>query len=97
LEALLLHDQDGTSELAFRLRTRAAWLIGTDAEARRKTSHLLNKLYGLRSSAVHRGYVAETPDNAQLLDRGIQECAALIRAVIERRDVIEWESLVLGA
>jgi hypothetical protein len=97
VEALLLHDIGGSGELAYRLRTRAAWLMGSSPESRRDISDLMKKLYELRSDAVHKGYVDETPDNAQTLNSGIRECAALIKTVIERKNRIEWESLVLGS
>ncbi len=54
MESLLLEDDD-KAELSFRLAVHAAWLLGKDRDERREFFKIFRFLYGLRSSAVHRG------------------------------------------
>ena len=47
-------------ELAFRLRVRAAWYLGTDEDHRKELLTKLKNIYDARSSAVHSGKLGPT-------------------------------------
>jgi len=66
LEALLLQEAD---ELTFRLATRAANLLGADAQDRKKLFVDIKGFYGLRSKIVH-GEVLNPREEQLLYDVG---------------------------
>jgi Apea-like HEPN len=97
LEALLLHDYSGHTELSYRLRLRGALLLGGDLAARRSTKKLLNDIYGIRGKAVHTGTISERQQDLDRFKEGISACGRLINIVIEKGGEIDFDELELGA
>lgn len=93
LEALLLHDIDGSTELGFRLRLRGAMLLGGDLETRRGQMKLLREIYSLRSTAIYKGRLEETERNKATLNNGLQMCAKLLHLLIDREGQIDFNTL----
>jgi hypothetical protein len=93
LEALL---GDGSNqELTYRLRLRAALLLGKNLNERREISHAVKNFYDLRSKTVHGG---ETSLDEVALNtcakRGIEICAEVLRAIVKlnRKYIpLDWE------
>lgn len=95
LEALLLHEQK-EGELSFRLAMRGAWLVGSSAKQREQAFNLLRSLYNLRSTAVHSGEFSTKPNARNDLRDGLSLCQRLIEIMIDKKCVVNWNSLVLG-
>jgi GTP cyclohydrolase III len=83
-------------ELTYKLRLRAALLVGTTIEKRHEISEAVKKLYNLRSSVVHGG--VRKPKDAlrdpELATRGLEICTQAVRAIVQRNalpDFARWE------
>lgn len=99
LEAIFLTDlPEDRGELSFRLRMRAARLLGTDAESRRQIGRLVGDLYGVRSSAVHRGTIPTKVRSLlveELLGRGYSLVAeTFVRLLLEGPP--DWDAITYG-
>lgn len=95
LEALLCPQK--APEIGYRLQVRGTLLLGGTAEERRRTRRLLKDLYDQRSTAAHEGTIAKKRDHAAaLLDRGLELCSALIRDVVWRGRIPDWDALTMG-
>ncbi len=57
LESLYFEDMGDRSELTYRLRLRAAWVLCESVEDRKSLMDEINAIYRLRSRAVHDGAV----------------------------------------
>ncbi|HXF46287.1 MAG TPA: hypothetical protein VNK91_09225 [Burkholderiaceae bacterium] len=69
LETLFLSDERGaTGELRFNLATRAARFLGKSSEERKDIFDRVQRLYDLRSRAVHRGVVEAQIKGTQTAD-----------------------------
>jgi hypothetical protein len=93
LEALL--GDGGNQELTYRLRLRAALLLGKNLNERREISRAINDFYDLRSKTVHGRATSldEAAENA-CVKRGIEICADALRAIVKlNRKYIpqDWE------
>jgi Apea-like HEPN len=94
LEALL--GDDSPQELTYKLRLRAALLLGTTLDERRKIRDDVRDLYDLRSSVVH-GRVRRPKDtllDGQHASRGLEICTQAVRAIVQRNarpDFAAWE------
>lgn len=99
LEALFLTDMpEDRGELSFRLRVRAARLLGTDATDRQRIARLVGDLYSVRSSAVHTGKIpgkVRSRTTEELLGDGFDLVALALRKVILQGRP-DWDSLVHG-
>jgi hypothetical protein len=96
LESLLLHDIKDRGELNFRLSLRGAWLIGADSVERLEIQRSLKELYGLRSQAVHSGFVEWNKINKTTIDRATEICGSVIRRIIDLKCVVDWGKIVVG-
>ncbi|MDA8021515.1 MAG: HEPN domain-containing protein [Gammaproteobacteria bacterium] len=95
---------DHKGELAFTLRTRAAWLLGENAEERARILREFKVIYDCRSKAVHSGRL-EDPIKVgkgskipldEFLARAQYRCAASIKKIIERGGFPDWDKLITG-
>lgn len=96
-EAIFLNDDSGKQgELAYRLRLRAAWLLGEgDDSAREKILKLFNTLYEYRSRSVHTGNLKE--NNAEeILNNAVTRISEAIKILIEKGSWPNWNILTLG-
>ena len=67
LEILLMHGEDSSnSEIGFKLRMRAAWLLGKDPADRKRIHDLIRTAYELRSIAAHQGTLPQPKSVAEL-------------------------------
>ncbi len=105
LEVLLMVGEGAgqNHEINHKLRTRVAWLIGSNLEQRRDLSELAATLYSLRSKAAHG---APVPDQttlfgrllptARILEVGAEVCALAALSVAKRGNWPKWGDVVLG-
>ncbi|MGO9006774.1 MAG: hypothetical protein ACLQIQ_06240 [Beijerinckiaceae bacterium] len=94
LEALM--GDDSSQELTYKLRLRAALLLGTTYNERLEISEAVRKLYDLRSKVVHgRARLPKhTLPDTQCASRGLEICTQAVRAIVRRNtrpDFAEWE------
>lgn len=94
LEALL--GDESPQELSYKLRIRAALLLGKTLAERRDIQRAVGKLYSLRSKVVH-GRARRAQDalaDGQCAKRGLEICSQAVRAIVEgnaRPDFATWE------
>jgi hypothetical protein len=95
LESLLCPEK--APEIGYRLQVRGTLLLGGSAEQRRGTRKLLSDLYQQRSIAAHEGVIAKKREQAAaLLDQGLELCSGLIREVVRRGTLPDWDALTMG-
>lgn len=96
----LFSPTDTTQELAYRIRMRAAWLLGVDKEEEEKSSKIYDRvktMYDIRSSVVHGGLLDENTvkkwlndllDNStgdtQHLERMLEPAVESARSIVRR-------------
>ena len=103
-EALHLSDISETTELSFRLRLRAAWLLGKDQVHRQELMKDFSKIYEWRSKAVHTGRLPNktkktpyTPEETEAFIAKAQDlCRDSIMKILEDGKFPDWSSLILG-
>jgi hypothetical protein len=94
LEALL--GDENPTELTYRLRLRAALLLGSTLPERTEIRNAVGRLYDLRSKIVH-GRVRRVTDMAsdyQDTTRGLEICTQVVRSMVQRKrrpDFTVWE------
>lgn len=101
LEILLMHDEriDNT-EIGYKLRTRAAWLVGSDPEERQRIYGLVKWAYDARSKVAHTGVLAparttiESEERIQNLRDSERLCRTLIEKIL-RDGWPNWVNIVL--
>lgn len=98
IETTFLHDIDQFGELTFRIRTRAARLLGSTAAERKDLYRLFGDLYSLRSSAVHEGRLPSSKMRGrtprEVLEQGFEQLAKAIHKIIDE-DVFDWQAVTL--
>lgn len=94
LEALLGDDR---FDLTYKIRLRAALLLGGNLEERREISGAVKKLYQLRSDIVHGGKDDVKPEVQEVIDRGVSICARLIQVLVEIGKIPNWDEIEMGA
>ena len=104
LEILLMHSpaagSEKGSEISFKMRIRAAWLLGVSLEERERIFDLVRKIYDLRSAAVHNGTIQgrrAAPDHEvqALLWEGDALCRKLVTK-ISSSGWPDWSKCALG-
>lgn len=102
LEALLVYDLSSNDPISFPLRLRGAWLLGRRAASREQYLQLFKSIYECRCRAVHTGqfrpkFTKKLPlPLNDLLKKGEDLCADMIKDVLEKGKFPEWEKLILG-
>lgn len=102
LEALLSDGSQG--EHTYKVALRAALLSGGDLERRAESRAIIHAVYGLRSALVHRGTAPEmvkVRSKGQLpakevVKQGASITATVIREVIRRGEIPDWNALELN-
>ncbi|MAM41441.1 MAG: hypothetical protein CL949_23725 [Erythrobacter sp.] len=94
-EIVLMHDAGGgNAEIAYKISSRAAWLLEPDADRRITIFGLMRDLYTARSKAVHTG---KFPDkNAVDLADADQLVCRIVRTIVARGGFPDWKRLALG-
>lgn len=100
-ETIFLHDIDDPGELSFRIRNRAARLLGSDKQERLKIYRLFTDVYALRSTAVHEGRVPDEKRGRKprsVLSDGSEYLAQAIRKVVRENidSPQDWQAVTLG-
>jgi hypothetical protein len=105
MEVLLMHElaADQKTEISFKMRIRAAWLLGKSAAERATVFKLVQRLYDLRSKAVHSGTIRGSKKKGELSDHDIyavlneadQLCVRLIRKIVMDGPP-DWNRITLG-
>jgi hypothetical protein len=95
-EIVLMHDQGGSNtEITYKIASRAAWLLGSDADDRADIFAGVKQLYGARSEAVHSGVLSRR--SAVDLNSADTLVVRVFRAVLARGGFPDWATLTLGA
>jgi hypothetical protein len=94
-EIVLMHDQGrSNTEITYKIASRAAWLLGEDADQRAEIFEQIKQLYAARSTAVHSGAL---PSKSKIdLDVADELVGRVIRAILERGSFPDWKSLTMG-
>lgn len=94
-EIALTHADKGSSEIAFRLATRMAWLLGSTPDERVQIFREAKALYDARSKAVHEGRLSRRaqPD----LVAGDRLVTRALRMIVARGAFPDWNRLTMGA
>lgn len=89
----ILSDKGNKDELTYRLRLRAALILGTELEERQRIKQFIRDLYNERSSVVH----GEAPRNtdAELRSSGEQMVVTLVRTILRLGRVPDWSVVEL--
>ena len=108
LEALYLSDISEPTELSFRLRLHAAWLLKKKIKDRKDLMKDISQIYEWRSSVVHKGKLPKkkiskkkkrpyTQEEIKALITNAQDiCRDSIMKILEDGKFPEWNSLILG-
>jgi Apea-like HEPN len=94
-EIVLMHDQSvSNTEITQKIGTRAAWLLGKNADDRVQIFRQIKQLYAARSTAVHSGSLGS---NSKVdLDDADALVARVILAILQRGTFPDWTRLTLG-
>ncbi len=90
------------TEISFKMRLRAAWLAGDTPQRRSEIFKLVQRLYDLRSQAVHSGSLqvkkggATHPEIAEILGEADALCVTLIEK-LALEGWPDWNQIVLGS
>lgn len=108
LEALYLSDISEPTELSFRLRLYAAWLLKRDKIQRQKLMKDFTQIYEWRSSVVHNGKLPEKKisrnkkrpytqeEISEFITKAQNLCRDSILKILEDREFPDWNDLILG-
>ncbi len=94
-EIVLMHDHSpNNTEIAHKIGSRAAWLLGQTPTERATIFADMKSLYGARSQAVHSGVLSSrsTID----LDAADALVTRIFTAILARGAFPDWSSLVMG-
>jgi hypothetical protein len=102
-ESLFSEEGDPTSELTFRISSRAGFLLGATPAECKEVAKQFKTLYGLRSTAVHEGRFPRTKRKGRpseqevfpILEDGFRVVAQALRTVIHRGGV-HWDDVMFG-
>jgi hypothetical protein len=94
-EIALMHgDSSNNTEITHKIGSRAAWLLGEDAEARATIFGDIKALYHARSKAVHEGTL---PKKSKVdLNDADRLVARILNAIAARGRFPDWSSLTMG-
>lgn len=94
-EIALMHgDSSSNTEITHKIGSRAAWLLGEDAEGRATVFGDIKALYHARSKAVHEGTL---PKKSKVdLNAADRLVAQILNAIAARNRFPNWSSLTMG-
>ncbi|MCY3772547.1 MAG: HEPN domain-containing protein [Gemmatimonadetes bacterium] len=86
----------GGGEISHKMRTRASWLLGTDAESRLRVMTSVADFYGVRSEIVHnRKQRAPAERYRAAFDTGFDIAARTLFKLLGDGPPDDWEELVI--
>lgn len=94
-EIVLMHDHSpNNTEIAHKIGSRAAWLLGQTPTERATIFADMKSLYGARSQAVHSGVLS----SRSTIDLNAADALVtrIFNAIVVRGAFPEWSSLVMG-
>lgn len=98
-ESLFLSDREpDRGELGFTLRIRVARYLKSSEQERRELARLVQRIYKIRSTAVHTGETLAEVDgipSKQLLEQGYEVMANSIDKLI-RKGIPDWPSIIFS-
>jgi hypothetical protein len=104
LEALLMFNERERGEISFKMRTRAAWLLGATPDQRKTILMWVRNLYNLRSSVAHGSVPDETlridgrtVNVMEALDVGSRLCREVAISLFAMPESFAWDDVVAGA
>lgn len=84
-------------EISHKMRTRASWFLGADAEARRRVMKSVAEFYGARSEIVHsRKRKASAERYRSAFDKGFDIAARTLFKLLRDGPPGDWEELVVA-
>ena len=87
----------GGGEISHKMRTRASWLLGRDAESRLQVMKSVAEFYGVRSEIVHnRKQRASAERYRKAFDTGFDIAAATLFRLLADGPPGDWEKLVIA-
>jgi hypothetical protein len=94
-EITLMHDhRESNTEIAHKLGSRAAWLVGQDVEEREAIFAEMKQLYTARSQAVHSGVLSSSARvDLQSADHLV---ARVLLAILAQGSFPNWNRLTFG-
>lgn len=95
IEIALMHgDPSGNTEITHKIGSRAAWLLGKNAEDRASIFGEIKALYHARSKAVHEGTL---PKKSKVdLNQADRLVTRTLNAIAARSRFPDWSSLTMG-
>ena len=94
-EIVLMHDAgQSNAEITYKILSRAAWLVASEAGKRAEIFDRMRDLYAARSKAVYTGRLpAKKPVDLDAADRLVTR---VIRVIVDRGGFPDWKRLALG-
>lgn len=87
----------GGGEISHKMRTRASWFLGTDAESRLRVMKSVGEFYGVRSEIVHnRKQRASAERYRAAFDTGFDVAARTLFKLLGEGPPGDWEELVIA-
>ena len=87
----------GGGEISHKMRTRASWFLGRDAEDRIRVMESVRHLYSVRSQIVHRGKRKESAKGyREAFDTGFDIAARTLFKLLKDGPPGNWEELVIA-
>jgi len=103
LESLLMNEsaakgRSDNQEIRFKIGVRGAWLSGRNPDERHGQFKNIQKIYDLRSAAVHSGEIrsGDFIKMTEQLDAGEDLSASLILKILENGRWPEWGKIIFG-
>ena len=91
-----MYELDG-SELSHKIRTRAAWFLGTDAQSRARDLKAAKDFYGARSAIVHsRKRNTDAARRRDAFDKGFDLARRSLFKLLREGPPEDWDVLVVG-
>ena len=82
---------------SYQLKTRAAWLLESDAKARRGVFDDVGKLYGMRSTIIHANDTPSAEKKKEAFNRGFRVARRSVFRLLREGVPADWTDVVLGS
>ena len=87
----------GGGEISHKMRTRASWFLGRDAEDRIRVMESIRDFYGIRSKIVHKGKRKASAERyREAFDTGFDIAARTLFKLLKEGPPGNWEELVIA-
>ena len=86
-----------SGEISHKMRTRASWFLGRDAEDRIRVMESVRHFYSVRSGIVHKGKRKESAKRyREDFDTGFDIAARTLFKLLKDGPPANWEELVIA-